>query len=534
MLADMKELGKAINAIKIAWSERDYATVDIQSRMLLHYEPENVYGLLYLARSAHHLKEYEAAAATGRKLVNRSPREAFAVASRLNRAQRHMAAARIFAELNLGADWVDDKISARKKGEALRLERAGAQALARNEPDIAKICWVASLRLEPENSPLQSRVNQMAKGARKLALEQNLNVDRAGYINAWNDVLWFNPRDVLALARLARAYEGNRLEDSIKMLLQILTIDASREKVGARVRKLVERNDLEQHAIRCLVELGHNQATMPLIQEFMEKREAKNLRIFKKEMRNALRQAMAHARAIDGDGDLRAKLDAWKGVLVLDPGNLVATRKVIRIARNLNDDSELLEALIAHLEIVPGEEVIARRLAKAALSCRREERALEYLARCGMASMDEPYVLRLRERVLDTYHKVMRGGELEQALKCFHALELMNCEDPVLEVIRPALANRAAACAKAEAKEDNLGAAISLAEEVLGLDPSHASALTIVCRNLWRHKRYTDIIETCRMHIKPGPRYKSLHRLLLRAEQQITHELGPKRTYGEM
>jgi hypothetical protein len=49
---DMKEIGQSVNAIKSAWNEKDYARVADQCRKLLEHEPENVYGLIYLARAA--------------------------------------------------------------------------------------------------------------------------------------------------------------------------------------------------------------------------------------------------------------------------------------------------------------------------------------------------------------------------------------------------------------------------------------------------------------------------------------------------
>jgi hypothetical protein len=511
---DMKEVGQTVNAIKTAWTEKNYERVAAECRKLLEHEPENVYGLIYLARAAPHTGDWPDVVHAGWALTRRSPRDAFTAARKLSHAGHVLEAARIFSDLEIRSDWFDAKLGELAWREGVSLLKAGQAAAEVKDFESAKIIWMAGLRIAPRSQLLRDRVSEFGREARNVALKQDLEKDPVAYINAWREVLWFYPADVIAATRIARALEKDNQKDGLAAWLRLLVIDRGHEHANERVRRLVKRNDLEDHAIRAMVELGWDETTDPLIREFAESRDAKASDALEKTLRARRREAQSRARVVDREADPRGYLEAWKTVLVLHPGDLGAARKVISSARALKDYSELAEGLIAHLEITPGDRSVGLRLASAALRAGQEERALEYLARHGMADFSVRQIVNLRRRVLQACRNAMLASDFDHALSCFRALELASPDDPAVEALRPSLARKAALNAREAEREGNLVAAVPLAEKVLQVVPDQPIALTIVARDLWRHRRFGDLVELCSPRVKPGPEYASVQKLL--------------------
>jgi tetratricopeptide (TPR) repeat protein len=518
---DMKEVGQTVNAIKTAWNAKNFERVAAECRKLLEHEPENVYGLIYLARAASHTGDWPDVVHAAWALTRRSPRDAFIAARKLNHAGQVLEAARIFSDLEIRSDWFDARLADLAWKDAISLLRAGQAAADMKDFESAKVIWMAGLRIAPRSQLLRDRVSAFGLEARNVARKQDLEKDPVAYINAWREVLWFNPADVTAATRIARALEKDNPKDAVAAWIRLLVIDRDHEAANERVRRLVKRNDLEDHAIRAMVELGWDETTDPLIRELAESRNAKASAALEKTLKARRREAQSRARVVDLETDPRGYLEAWKTVLVLHPDNLGAARRVISSARVLKDYSELAEGLIAHLEITPGDTSMGLRLASAALRAGQEERALEYLARHGMADPSARQVVNLRRRVLRACRNALQAFDFDHALSCFRALELASPEDPTVEALRPSLARKAALNAKEAEREGNLVAAVPLAEKVLQIVPDQPIALTIVARDLWRHRRFGDLVELCSSRIKPGPEYASVQKLLDQSAAKI-------------
>ena len=511
---DMKEVGQSVNAIKTAWNEKNYERVAIECRKLLEHEPENVYGLIYLARAAAYTADWPDVVHAGWALTRRSPRDAFTAARKLNHAGQVLEAARIFSDIEIRSDWFDAKVADLAWKEGASLLKSGLDAANMNDIESAKIIWMAGVRIAPRSQPLRERVSEFALEARDVARSQDLDRDPVAYINAWREVLWFNPSDVIAATKIARASERDNEKEAITAWLRVLAIDPNHETANERIRKLVRRNDLEDHAIRAMVELGRDENSDPLIAEFAENRDSKASAALEKVLKVRRREALYRARIVDRETDPRGYLEAWKTVLVLNPADLGAAKKVISCANGLKDYSELVEGLIAHLDITPGEAALGVRLASAALRAGQEERALEYLARHGMADLSVRQIESLQKRVLRACKNALRALDFEHALSCFRALALADDQHPAVEALRPTLAKRAASNAKEAERQGNLVAAVPLAEKVLQIVPDQPLALTIVARDLWRHRRFGDLVELCASRVKPGPEYASVQKLL--------------------
>jgi tetratricopeptide (TPR) repeat protein len=333
-------------------------------------------------------------------------------------------------------------------------------------------------------------------------------------MEAWREVLWFNPSDAGAAARIARACELSNEKDAVACWLKVIAINPAHEKANARLRKLVQRHDLEDHVIRGLVEMGRDEHTDPFIREFAENRDAKARIAHERFMKTRLREALMRARAVDRTSHPRLHLELWKNVLMLDPKHSAAARKVINSARQLRDYSELVDGLMAHLEITPGDFSLAERLAQAAMRAGHEERVLEYLARHRMMDLSMRHMENLQKRVLQACRNAMRVADFEHALNCFRALELADHKFPPLESLRPVLIQRSASKAKEAEKQGNLGVAVPLAQKVLQIAPDQPGALTVVARDLWRHRRFSDLVELCGPRVKAGPKYAYVQKLL--------------------
>ena len=517
----MKDLGQSVNEIKAAWNEKDYARVANQCRKLLEYEPENLYGLIYLGRAAANIEDWLEVEMAGSALVRRSPRDAFNAARMLNRAGLAVEAARIFANIDIRPDWFDEKIVELAWKEGISLLNAGRAAMERGDEESAKLLWTAGSRIAPRSQLLRDRVSQLALEAKEAARKQNLSSDPAAYMKAWRDVLRFSPSDAIAATKIARACERDPDMDAIAAWLNLLAIDPANEVANERVRKLVDRDDREDHAIRCLVEMGRDETTDPLIHEFAENRDGKARVTLEKVMKFRLKEALTRARAVDAATAPRQHLEAWKNVLILNPRDLGTAKKVIGGAKRLGDNSELVEGLIAHLEITPGDPILAQKLSSAAMRAGREERALEYLASRGMADLSVRQIAGLQKRVLQACKNATRALDFNHALSCFHALELADDKNPALDPLRATLAHRAASNAKAAEKQGNLGEALPLAEKVLRIVPDQPTALTIVARDLWRHRRFADVVALCESRVKPGPEYASARKLLDQATAKM-------------
>jgi tetratricopeptide (TPR) repeat protein len=510
---DEAETLAIVQEIRTFWNDKDYSAVASRCRALLERAPGDVYGLTYLARSAAYAQDWDDVAQAAAALADQSPIEAFVAATKLNRASHRLEAATIFASLDFGGDWFDDKVAELASREGYSLLSAGEAAAANGDDASAKVFFVAAARLAPRSQKAYVLRNRATRAIKQRAYAYDFNQDPAGYLKAWREVLWCNPADVLALARIARAGERLDVKGSIDTWLKILAIDPGNEVANGKVRILAKRNSLEDHAIRGLIELGRDENHDPVILDLVRDRDARA----QIEHDKLVRAALQRARAADRDEDPRQFLSVWKEVLELDPANLAAARRVVLAARQLGDYSELVSGLSALLELEPTSTDMAQRLAAAALHSGEEQGALEQLARLGLADLSVRQIAGLHSRVFSACRNAINAADFDRALSCFQILELVDREHSSLEPLRAVVANKAAANAMGAEKQGNLAAAVALAERVLQIVPDQPIALTIVARDLWRHRRFGDIVELCKPRVKSGPEYARVKRLLDRA-----------------
>ncbi len=517
----MKEVGEAVRKIKQAWKDKDYSSTVSLSRKLLGWEPGNIFGLIYLARAAAYTGDWTDVTEAGAAIVRHSPRDAFNAGRKLNRAGQTLDAAQIYAKLEIHEDWFDAGVADLASKEGVSLLRAGQAADKDGNHDLAKTLWVAGLRIAPRNEVLARRVRQLVQQAIKTAKGQDRNKDLAGYADAWREVLRLSPSDVLAAAKLAWAYERLDQKDAIDAWLKVLAIAPAHEKALERLRYLALRHDLEDRAIRGLAQLDHNEGAESLIKTLSETRDVKARESQNSILKVRLREALARARILDRDAEPRKYLVAWKDVLVLDPTNLGAAKKVIRVARQLGDHSELLEGLITLLEITPDDAVLWARIVKAAQRAGREQRALECLADHGLTNIPKDQVHGLRKRVINACKNALKASDLDAAISSFRTLARVDGQHPSVSALKPAVLKRAASSAWEAEKAGNLALAVPLAQQVLDIAPDHPIALKIVARDLLRHDRCQELVALCRPHIKPGPEYDAVQKMLDRASAKL-------------
>jgi hypothetical protein len=519
--ADTKPIGAVVRSIRTAWSNKDYTLAVSESRALLEREPANTYGLIYLARAAAYTGDWADVVIAGAALVRESPRDAFNAARKLSHEGRTLEAARIFADLDVGGDWFDAELAEMASKEAVSLLKAGQNAERNGDPGLAKTCWVAGARIAPRSLALLSHVSQLASEAKKAAHDLDRDSDPLAYIDAWREVLWLEPSNVLAATKLAWACERLDPETATDAWLKVLAIAPDFERAEERLRHLAARNDLEDRAIRGLVELGRDESADPLILALVEGRELKARESRESAAKTGRRDALARAGAIDREADPRQYLAAWKAVLALDPTHQGAARKIVSVARELGDYPELVEALIALLEIAPGDAAVQERLAGAAQRAGKEQRALEYLARHGLAELPAEKLQSLRKRVLNGCKRALADSAFDLALTHFRTLELAGADDPSLEALRSSLVRKAASGAREAEKQGELRVAVSLADQVLEIVPDHPVALRIVARDLLRQRRYADVVALCGPRMSADPEYESVRKLVERASEKL-------------
>ena len=519
---DAKEVAGAVLELRAAWKDKDYARAKSLSRQLLEWAPEDTLGFRFLARAAVRTDDWSDVDRAGRALVLRSPRDAFNAARALNRAGHTLQAAAIYAELQFGGDWFDSAAVDLAWREGLALLKQGDAAMAAGDAKLAKVAWAAGARLAPHSRVLSSRVRDLASAARQTARQQDRDGDIAAYIDAWREVLWFDRSNISAATKVALAVgRGSDKAAAIDAWLKVLGLEPDHKNAAERIRTLAERNDLDDHAIRGLIELGRDEASDPLVRELVADRDAKARKADEAIQKAKLRESLSLARSVDRDAGPERYLAAWKAVMVLDPTHLKAAQKVVGVARQLGESSELVDGLIALLEITPDDKVTRERLVSAALSAGQEQKALDWLARHGHADLTAPRIESLHKRVYKACRNAMSAGDIDLALSCFQTLALVDDKHPWVEALRPVLARKAATTAKSAEKEGNLATAVPLAEQALRIVPDQPVALAVFARDMLRHRRFSDLISLCQPRIQPGDQYDSVRRLVEKAAARL-------------
>jgi hypothetical protein len=165
---------------------------------------------------------------------------------------------------------------------------------------------------------------------------------------------------------------------------------------------------------------------------------------------NAKRQEdLFLAVSLDREADPSRYLAAWKAVLAQSsPRSNAAKRaakRIVSVADELGEPSDVVDGLIALVEITPQDRGTRERLASAAISARHAQKALDCLARHGLADLAAPGIGSLHERVCVACEGALRAGDSELALSLFHSLERVDAKHVRLESLRPSLAEQAAA-----------------------------------------------------------------------------------------
>jgi tetratricopeptide (TPR) repeat protein len=519
---DAQAVAEAVRGVRSAWNDKDYPRAVSESRLLLEREPGNLQGLIYLARAAAYTGDWADVIFAGEALIRQSPREAFTAARKLNHVGQVREAAEIFAALEMREDWFGSEVADMAWAEAVSLLKAGQVAADNGDSDLAKILWVAGARIAPRSQILMARVRQLATQAKTTASEVDRDTDPSAYISAWREVLWLDPSNLLAAIRLAWAYERLDAGDAIDAWLKVLAIERGNAKATERLRRVAMRNDLEDRAVRGLVELDGPEDLEPLIHELAESRDAKAREARESALKAKRREALARANAADRAAEPQGYLAAWKEVLALDSTHVGAARKVVSVAHALGDHAEQVEGLIALLEVTPDETVLRDRLVSAAQRAGKERRALEYLSRHGgLESLPVEKVEGLRKRVINACKRAVSVADFNLALANFRALALASDGRGSIEPLRLSLAKKAISSAREAERQGDLAVAVPLAEQVLEIDPDHPVALSILARDLLRQRRFGDVIELCQPRMKPGEEYEAVRKLVERATAKL-------------
>jgi hypothetical protein len=509
-----RKIARALRSIEAAWSGEDYAEAARLSRDFVALEPDNIRGLIYLARAAAFVGDWADVARAGAALTRASPKEAFIAAGKLNRAGRSLEAARIFVELRLNEEWFDDEAMGMARKDARLLLKAGLAADERGDVEAQRVIWTSGGRLAPQSQYLTTRARMLSVALKYTVANLDLEKDPETYIGVYREMLWLNPSNILAAVRLARALDRKSEAEAIDAWLKVLAVEPDHKAANIQLRRLGRRQGLDDQVIEGLLALGWEKDSSPLLQELIDQRDA-GARAAHDEQ---LRQALRHAAQAQRDSDAGDYLKAWKDVMALDPAHLGAAKRVIGAAAQAGDYAALVDALIIHLEIVPGDAVLAERLAASAVRAGQEPRVLEYLARRGSTELLSKGRLEgLRSRVFAACRSAVIASDYGLARAYFSTLALVDEQHPSLEPLASSLANGLASSASEAERREDFTVAVLLAEQALELVPDHPLALTLVARDLWREERFSEIMEFCEPRVRPEPAYDAVRSLLEKA-----------------
>jgi hypothetical protein len=160
---------------------------------------------------------------------------------------------------------------------------------------------------------------------------------------------------------------------------------------------------------------------------------------------NAKRQEnLFLAVSLDRDADPRRYLAAWKQVLAQSsPRSNAAKRaakRIVSVADEVGEPSDVVDGLIALLEIAPEDRGTRERLASAAIGALPAQKALDCLARHGLADLAAPKIDSLHARVCRACEDAARAGDTGLALSLFRSLERVDDRHARVEALRPSLA----------------------------------------------------------------------------------------------
>ena len=521
----LMEVEPCVRDVKAAWSRQEPQKVVDLCQRILAQNGNNETAWLYLARASVLVKDWEAASAAGKALAASHPREAFVVARRLNHNARERQAAEIFAVLDIRPDLFDATLSSFAWQEAASLLAYGEKVFASGDYNAATQIWQAGWRIAPGNLQLRQRMVERILAVRAQAKRTKVVPDPLAYAKAWKAVLDLCPHDVIAAEKVARGYEHIEEKAAILPWIDVLAIDTSHAKARERIRKIADQRNLENHAIDLLVKAGLGKEQADLIATLIEIRDAKHDAWVRRERRERIRLA----REVDRVSNPEGYLLAWKHVLAICPADHGAARKIISVAKPLGKFQELVDHAIIYLGIMPGDPAIARALASAALKAGDEVRALEFLAREGLADLAVQSIMRLHQRVHQDCRRAIQKEDYDRALDCIGALHRADEEHEYVVALRKIVLHEAASLAKIANKAQDFDRSIGLARKILEIRPDEPVALSIVAGDLIRRNRPEEVIALCQVvpaqTIETSKKFEDLRKVLDRGHLTL-HDCG--------
>ncbi len=511
-LAD-KRIILILRDLQTRWEAEDYAGVARRSRELLQSKPGHTDGLIYLARSAALTGDWSDVASAGLALAGKNPKEAFVAAGKLNRAGRSLEAAKILSELDIRDAWFDAEAAELAGKDAPLLMMAGEAAAQRGDGEAAAIIWSAGARIAPRSQVLAGKVRRLTRELKTTLTGLDPAKEPGRYLSLCREMSRLNPANLAAAVRFARASEVSSDTSAIDAWVTVLAIAPDYEPARARLLSLAARYRLESYAIASLLAHGRASEFDKLVHELSAAQDAKAKAALDKRVRLAVQKASRMKR----DVDPKAYIAAWTDVLALSPKDPRAAKRVISGASHLRDYTALVNGWLAQLDITPSE-AAADRAAAAALHAGEEPRVLDHLARNGLVSLLPRARLEvLYRRVMLAGRTALRGSDFDLAMACYETLALVDKNHQGLEGLRLALANGLAANARKAAEAEDRVTAVLLASEALEIVEDHPVALTMVARDLWREKRFDELVAFCKPRVKAEPRYDAVNEMLEQA-----------------
>lgn len=260
---DVKEL---IGALKKRWDVGDMKGVVSFADRALSLSPKDLVAQKYRLRAASANQNWPVVADSALALVEQLPQQAFEAARKLVRIGDVRGAMEIFLALRAGrgAEIAEFEDAADQMG--LALLKLGSEANLEGDTATARLYWCGGTQIAPRNSVLREKLAVLQAAALKKARAEDWDVNPAGYVEAWKDVLALDPNSVMAAKKVATA--ADKQDDfvgSFEAWCRVLNLEPANPLAPARLSRSALQAGREFAALSVLSKFGLDDPQDPQI-----------------------------------------------------------------------------------------------------------------------------------------------------------------------------------------------------------------------------------------------------------------------------
>ena len=234
------------------------------------------------------------------------------------------------------------------------------------------------------------------------------------------------------------------------------------------------------------------------------------------------------AKEIDLAANPAGYVRAWEEVLLLDPSNLTAAKKLTAAADKSGDARQIMNSWLRILELDKQNDAAMLRIAKAAVDANLDHEALAQLRNLGLANPETPSVASLRKRLQAACRQAVAANDVIAAADHLALLiDTAGGDEHEFETLRAAVVLRLTKAIRAANKTFDRDGAAAVAQRLLRFDPRNVYALLVLAQYSARVRRPADTIAFCERLIAIDADHAKAHDLLDRAKSKLSQSERP-------